>query len=70
MRAAASLDMAGTSNRVDRYDGFWTIRQRQVNTSSLSAGGALALSAGSDLRLDAVKASAGGALTVNALAGC
>ena len=67
MRAAASLDMAGTSNRIDRYDGFWTIRQRQVNTSTLSAGGALALSAGYDLRLDAVKASAGGALTINAL---
>ena len=67
MRAAASLDMAGTSNRIDRYDGFWTIRQRQVNTSTLSAGGALALSAGSGLRLDAVKASAGGAMTLNAL---
>jgi filamentous hemagglutinin len=67
MRAAASLDMAGTSNRIDRYDGFWTIQQRQVNTSTLSAGGAMALSAGSDLRLDAVKASAGGALNINAL---
>jgi filamentous hemagglutinin len=67
MRAAASLDMAGTSNRIDRYDGFWTIRQRQVNTSTLSAGGAMALSAGSDMRLDAVRASAGGAMTVNAL---
>jgi hypothetical protein len=33
MRAAASLDMAGTSNRIDRYDGFWTIQQRLVNTT-------------------------------------
>ena len=67
MRATASLDVAGTSNRVDRYDGFWTIRQRLINTSTLSSGGALALSAGSGLRLDAVKASAGGAMTLNAL---
>jgi len=67
MQAAASLDVAGTSNRIDRYDGFWTIQQRLVNTSALSAGGALALLAGSDLRLDAVKANAGGAMTVNAL---
>jgi filamentous hemagglutinin len=67
MQAAASLDVAGTSNRIDRYDGFWTIQQRLANTSALSAGGAMALSAGSDLRLDAVRANAGGAMTLNAL---
>ena len=67
MQAAAALDMAGTSNRVDRFDGFWTIKQRLVNTGTLSAGGALALSAGTDLRLDAVRANAGGALSINAL---
>jgi filamentous hemagglutinin len=67
MQAAAALDLAGTSNRVDRFDGFWTIKQRLVNTGTLSAGGGMLLSAGTDLRLDAVRAHAGGALSINAL---
>ncbi len=67
IQAAASLDMAGTSSRSTSHDGFWTTNQRLVNTSTLSSGGAMALSAGTDLMLDAVNARASVALTVNAL---
>ncbi|WP_350297136.1 filamentous hemagglutinin N-terminal domain-containing protein, partial [Limnohabitans sp. Rim8] len=67
MQAAASLQLTGTSNRTTSYDGFWTTNQRLVNTGTLNAGGALALSAGTDLLMDAVQARAGGAMTLNAL---
>ena len=67
MQAAASLQLTGTSNRTTSYDGFWTTNQRLVNVGTLNAGGALALSAGTDLLMDAVQARAGGAMTLNAL---
>ena len=64
---AAGLQLTGTSNRLTSYDGFWTTNQRLVNRGSLRAGGAMALSAGTDLLTDAIQASAGGAMTINAL---
>jgi filamentous hemagglutinin family protein len=66
MQAAANLQLTGTSNRSTRYDGFWTTNQRLVNTGTLNAGGAMALSAGNDLLMDAIQARAGGAMTINA----
>ena len=67
MQAAASLQLTGTSNRTTSYDGFWTTNQRLVNTGTFNAGGAMALSAGTDLLMDAIQARAGGAMTINAL---
>ena len=67
VQAAASLQLTGTSNRTTSYDGFWTTNQRLVNTGTLNAGGAMALSADTDLLMDAVQAHAGGAMTLNAL---
>ena len=67
MQAAASLQLTGTSNRTTNYDGFWTTNQRQVNSGRLNAGGSMALSAGTDLLMDAIQARAGGAMTINAL---
>ena len=67
MQAAASLQLTGTSNRTTSYDGFWTTDQRLVNTGTLNSGGAMALSAGNDLLMDAIQARAGGAMTINAL---
>jgi filamentous hemagglutinin len=67
MQAAASLQLTGTSNRTTSYDGFWTTDHRLVNTGTLNSGGAMALSAGNDLLMDAIQARAGGAMTINAL---
>jgi filamentous hemagglutinin len=67
MQATASLQLTGTSNRTTSYDGFWTTDHRLVNTGTLNSGGAMALSAGTDLLMDAIQARAGGAMKLNAL---
>jgi filamentous hemagglutinin len=67
IQALGGLLLTGTSKRLTEFDGFWTTNQRLVNAGTLTAGGAMALSAGTDLLTDAIKARAGGAMTLNAL---